>query len=109
MARPCRALGAAGPVWAPPRAQKQRGSGGSHPASRAASRVAANLPPPLLLLRSANIASLLPLQLIIFVGLCFGWVGSYLFRVATKVGNVGKQQRVLTTGAQFLLVLLLLE
>ena len=23
-------------------------------------------------------------QLIIFVGLCFGWIGSYLFRVATK-------------------------
>lgn len=27
-------------------------------------------------------------QLIIFVGLCFGWVGSYLYRVATKVGRV---------------------
>lgn len=25
-------------------------------------------------------------QFIIFVGLCFGWVGSYLYRVATKVG-----------------------
>ena len=24
-------------------------------------------------------------QFIIFVGLCFGWVGSYLYRVATKV------------------------
>lgn len=26
------------------------------------------------------------MQLIIFVGMTFGWVGSYLFRVATKVG-----------------------
>ena len=30
-------------------------------------------------------------QLIIFVGLCFGWVGSYLFRVATKQMTYAKQ------------------
>ncbi|EFN53985.1 hypothetical protein CHLNCDRAFT_13261, partial [Chlorella variabilis] len=30
-------------------------------------------------------------QLIIFVGLCFGWVGSYLFRVATKQMTYVKQ------------------
>lgn len=33
-------------------------------------------------------------QLIIFVGMTFGWVGSYLFRVATKVGagrGLGRQ------------------
>lgn len=32
-------------------------------------------------------------QLIIFVGLCFGWVGSYLYRVATKVGGAGGRWR----------------
>lgn len=26
------------------------------------------------------------LQLIIFMGICVGWVGSYIYRVATKVG-----------------------
>lgn len=26
-------------------------------------------------------------QLIIFVGICIGWIGSYLFRVANKVGH----------------------
>jgi len=30
-------------------------------------------------------------QLIIFVGLCFGWIGSYLFRVATKQMTYAKQ------------------
>ncbi|KAI7837399.1 hypothetical protein COHA_008766 [Chlorella ohadii] len=30
-------------------------------------------------------------QLIIFVGLCFGWVGSYLYRVATKQMTYVKQ------------------
>ena len=28
-------------------------------------------------------------QLVIFIGICFGWVGSYLWRVATKVGSRG--------------------
>jgi len=30
-------------------------------------------------------------QLIVFVGLCFGWIGSYLFRVATKQMTYAKQ------------------
>lgn len=30
-------------------------------------------------------------QLIIFVGLCVGWIGSYLFRVATKQMTYAKQ------------------